>query len=419
MNVLLLAPRLPRHPWSLGATARALTDALAQRGHTITLACQAVDDAAMFERVAMVLPRAPFRQTTTDWPMGMGRFARNARRTIAHDVSLSLCRSMSADVWMPLDPTPSSWLAHVAKTRRGVVLPVALAKHAGVLAALAYELFSRLPLGARSTSTPIRRVIAIGPVAAGEAARWLASAGLDDRIVTAPYPGPPTSPSSSLDPVATPAPDASRVRALVRVPADRPLVLISALGPTGRRLEVVFQGLRLAHERRPDRAPLALVLASEAFAAHTQARRAGATDLVRILTPTARIDDCIAAADVVALPLVASRGLFESGASGRLAARALTLGTPLLAVSGTAGYDLCRSGSPTEPAAGWLVDGLTPAAFARAFERISDPDEVQRAKAAALVRAPALAFDRFVDVVESTLSLCARARLDPALDAPT
>jgi hypothetical protein len=400
VKILLIARRVSALPWTTGGLALALARALNARGHELTLLCHDLDDTRGFAGVAATRAMREFRTSTSDWPLGFPAWARSASRRVEHDVSLSLCRSVGADVWMPVEPSAGAWLE---RRRASKGLPgtlKSLTRHHGVLRAALAEAVRRPPRAAgRAGEAGIHRIVMIGQTGAGEAARHLASSGLDQRVVAAPH--------FSLLPREGVDESARRrvaARALLGIGPERRVVLASAHADAGRTLAPLMQGVLDAHRRDARLCPLLLVLAGDSVAQHTRAARLGALGVVKVIGPTRTPLTALAACDAVALPTKAPRGAFEAGATGRMAADALRAGRPLLAASGAPGYELARAMLGDNARPGVIVDTPTPESFARGLRELFEPMVYADASRAAAAIGAGLEFSGFVDVLERELA---------------
>ncbi|HMN42586.1 MAG TPA: hypothetical protein PKE29_17230 [Phycisphaerales bacterium] len=406
MNILIISGRTARHPWSAGALVARACHALAAKGHTLTLAAQSIDDESLFSSCSRLLAFDSFDQTATDWPFGFASWAAKRRRDTPHDICLSFSRVIAGDVWLPLEPSGSSWLARVRRTHSPKSLAIAVARHHGALRALASDAFFGGPPDAARSPAP--RIIATGGTSAGEASRTLHRVrGLGDRVVRVDL-------FSMIDP---PAPDQlatlrRHTRKTLRIPDHRRVLLISAPGPVGATLDGLLTAIADLARRTSDRAPLALILAKDSFALHARALRASAADHARIIGLTHRMDAALAAADAVALPHKAERGIFDSGALARLAADALRFSKPILALSGAPGYGAARLRSSQQDSPGLVVDYPTAETWSRAIRTISDDGWLERASTAAAELGAGLTFTHFADRLESVLTETAAERAE-------
>ena len=415
MRVLVLAGRIARPRWTSGHLITALCGALIARGMKVDIACRSLDDTPPTPTsplaAATSLPCFDrFCQTATEFPAGFASWAARQRRDTPHDVSLSLTRFAAADVFFPIDPTGAAWLRRALQTRPAPALARALSRHHGAFRALARETFRRLPYA--PADRPTRRILAVGPTAAAEAQRLLTPTGLADRVRTLPF-------FSALTP---PNPDhladlRTRTRALLAIPADRRVVLVSAPTPVGSVLDGLLRGIADMHTRYRGHAdvPILLILARDAFAAHAAAARTGALPHTHILTPTDHIEAPLAAADLCALATPAAIGQFEYGATGRLAADALRTGRPLIALSGASGYDLARHIFPDSSRPGLTIDTSAPDVWQRALRTACEERWLEDSSHAATRIGDTLTPEPFHAAILTALTEAAAERANPTL----
>lgn len=424
MNILIFAGRVSRQRWTTGGMVTFLCHELLARGHRLSLAVQSLDDTTPESPLAAASSIVCFdhyRQTATDFPFGFPAWTARRRRAIPHDVSLSLTRSAAADVYFPLDPTGASWLRRALDTRPITSSPHALAlallRHHGALRARARETLRRtpgplFPRAAHPHTGDIRRILAVGPTAAAEAQRLLTPTGLADRVRQLPFFSTLTPP-----PLEQRADLRARTRAALAIALERRVILVSAPAPIGPTLDAPLRALAALNTRQhaDPAAPLLLILARDSFAAHSAALRARADEHVRILGPTTRIDAALAASDLCALATPVAVGQFESGASGRLAADALRMGLPLLALSGASGYDLARHIFPDSSRPGLTLDTSAPDVWQRAFRTACEERWLSEASRAAARLGETLADEPFLGSLFAALNEAAIERTNPTL----
>lgn len=404
--MLVITGRTARQPWSNGALVARACAALAERGHTITLAAQSVDDPALFARCERIHTFESFDQTATDWPAGFASWANRQRRNVAHDVSMSFARVAGADVWLPLEPSGGAWLAQARRSLSFKSLAISVTRHHGAIRAWASDAFFVVP--PTGEDAPIRRVLAVGSTAAGETARALHRAhGLGERVLKVdPF---TMTPAGPLDQRATLR---AATRRMLDIAPDRRVVLISVPQGVGRLLDPLFTAARDLAERNLARSPILLALAKDCFALHDRAGRCAAAANVRILGLSERFDAALAASDAVALPIRAARGLFHQGGAARLGADALGHGKPLLALSGASGYGLARVKSSLGDAPGLVIDHNSPGEWGRAMAQLADDDWLGRATAAAIEIGAPMPFERFGATLEILLADTAAERAE-------
>lgn len=406
MRLLVISGRTARHPWSHGPLVAAACDAMIAHGHSVSLAAQSVDDAAMFARCEQVETFDSFDQTATDWPLGFAAWARKRRRVTAHDVSLSFSRVAAGDVWMPQEPSGAAWLARVRRSHSLPSQAIAIARHHGALRAWAFDAFLVTP--PTGEDEPIRRVLAVGSTAMGEVSRALHRArGLGERVAKVdPFGMVPRLPMEEMSRLR----DATR--AVLGIEPEQRVVLVSVPSPAGRLLDGLLVAAAAAGERDRRRAPVLLVLARDCFSLQGRAVKLGAAGQMRIMGLTHQMGAALAAADAVALPMRSARGLFENGGTTRLAADALAFGRPLLAVSGAPGYGMARLRSAAEIAPGLVIDTSSRGEWERAFSQLGNEEWLASASGAAAEIGAAMTFERFAGRLENVLGEVARERAE-------
>jgi len=408
MRVLVLSGRTARQPWTHGAIVQAICSALAARGHAVVLAAQSIDEPRAFAGCEAVHAFDSFDQTATDWPLGFATWARRRRGRIPHDVSVSLSRLVGGDVWMPLDPSAAAWLARAARSLSVPSLAIALARHCGVFRAWAGEAFFVAPI--RGDDESIRRVLAIGPARDDAARRLQRARGLGERV-------------RRVEPFAAIVPPSEtelralrdRTRAILGIAPNRRVVLVSAPRPVGKLLDPLLLAVRELALREGEGSPVMLALARDGYAVHSRAVRCAAVKSLRVMGLTERMDAALAAADMVALPIRAERGVFEQGGAGRLAADALALGRPLLALAGSVGSSLARLRSSGDDSPGIVVEQSSRELWSRALRQACEAGWAVRSAAAAREVAGTLTFERFMEALDTALHEAARERGAPAI----
>lgn len=409
MNILLTAGRLPATPWSTSGTVRLIARGMIARGHTVTIACQGVDDPAWFEG-SPVIARAAYEQNGSDWSPGFARWARRLVERDAPDVTLSVARSAWGDVWMPLEPSAAAWMGGVLESLGPVGLGKSLYKHTGALAAYGAEARRPWPLGPAGARP--RRIAVIGHAARDAARATLAAHRLETRVVALPF----FSSCRVPDQVSR-----ERARRLLRSALgardDDVLALVSCTGHVGPGVAPLFEALGRVNGRstgsaRAARAGrvLAVVLARDSYHAHDAAVRAGCAEWVRVLSTTARIEQAFAACDVACVPEQSSADEFAGGRSGRFAADALRMARPLVINAHAAGAELVlpRPGAG-EPGVVVRHDGVEPieASWARALAKAAEGPWRARAMLAAAAAGEQLGEHEFLDALEETLGAAA------------
>src|SRR5690606_30931562 len=101
MKILILAEYIEAAPWSESRWAVDLSRALVARGHEVTLACDSTHDEEAAAPATLLVRRRRRRQRERH-PLRFVRWAGRLRRTLPHDVSLSLSRLVAADARLPI-----------------------------------------------------------------------------------------------------------------------------------------------------------------------------------------------------------------------------------------------------------------------------------------------------------------------------
>ena len=389
MNVLVVAGRLPGPPWTVTGTLRLIARGLAARGHEVAIACQGVDDAQNLAPIP-VIARAPYEQNGSDWPRGLGHWARRVALRGGFDAVLSLSRCVRGDLWMPLGPTPGAWMSGLLEAHGPVGLAKALYRHAGVLAA------------PRAGERP-GRIAVIGQASRDAARSALAAQRLDTRVVALPF-------FSSLR-----APDPltrerwrAELRGAIGVRDVDTLARCPVSGMSAIRLRVLAALPRINGATARGGSCIALVLARDIYHTHDQAVRAGCAEWVRVLGPTSRIAAALAACDFALVPEPAPVGAdaFSRGDSGRFAADALRMARPVLAEPFAPGAELVRAQPPLgDPGSIVRSDGVEPVAtsWARAIGKAMDHSWRDRATLAAAAAGEQLGENGFLDALDECL----------------
>jgi len=367
MHILLVTPRLPVAPYSIGPMVGAIAHALIGRGHRLTIAADSIEDPLMFEGCGLCTHR-DFSQTSTDFPPGFERWYTLMRGRIDHDASLSFARACAADVIFPLDPTRRAWLAQNSHTRSFVGFAAHLVKHYAVF--LPHVPDTRAHAKARTlAATDLPRFSLLAPATAMERDGYRAS-----------------------------------VRAAVDVAPGRMVLVLSAPESFGSRLQALLGALAIIARDDRERAPVLLALARDTFTLRAGATRAGVLGSLRIFTPTADIRPALLAADYALAPFAARvREQPLTGALGRLVTDALWLGTPVIALARAMGADLIAARGERAATPGVLVPEETCQAWVAALRMAQDPATHISARAEAEQAALALSFAGFVAGLEGAL----------------
>lgn len=117
MRILVLAERLSNDPWLPEALAWSLLGELAERGHSITLACDATEEPSRAMGIGLVLrqrDRFCYRKHPNLGPLARWLRRTDERLAASHDAVLSLSWLCTADVWMPVGPTAMTQLLNAS-----------------------------------------------------------------------------------------------------------------------------------------------------------------------------------------------------------------------------------------------------------------------------------------------------------------
>lgn len=310
MKILILAEHIEAAPWSESRWAVDLSRALVARGHEVTLACDSTHDEEAAAPATLLVRRQRRRQRERH-PLRFVRWAGRLRRTLPHDVSLSLSRLVAADARLPIgEPAARLWWSNVR---------------------------SRSPLSA--VFEAVQHPHLPGAVVAERAA---AARGVRTLRIGGPFEPPAGSGllgfASRFD-----TPDEAafedlrrRTRAALGLSLERPVVLFSATHPERPGLAPMLEAFAALRATRRELAPVLLVAGGAGYTLQGVMRELAADGGVRHLGATSRIDAAVAAADLVAAPLAGR----SEGDTGRFIADALRLGRPVLAPGAARGAEL-------------------------------------------------------------------------------
>ena len=398
MNLLVIAGRLARRPWSAGAMAARLVNGLVERGHAVNLICECIEDEQQFARAARVIARSPCRNGDSEFPAAFAFWALARSRTIPNDASLSLTRRAAGDVWMPLTPDAAAWTASIRHTRSPISFATSMARNAGVLLDAAAQALSPIPQGPE-----IERVICTGGPCV-DAARSFAGQAIADRVVRAPL----TSELALPDEAAR-----ERLRVTSRSTlalAEHRLVLLSSfMAGSGRFLGGLLSALASLNPAPGDQnGPALIVLTEEPYAAHAAAVRARCDRHVRILGTTSNPAPLFAACDAAATCVPVGVDAFRFGSTCRFPADAIRSGRPVLALAGSSGTGALGLATPDLAVPGLVVGTPSPTDWVRAINQASDRSWLANATHAAGRLAPQLEPSRLLDVVENALQQAAQ-----------
>ncbi len=383
MRILVFGEYLFAGAWRSEAWIAMVCAALAERGRTVTLACDGGKDPAGFAPCRVIV-RRPLRTWRATSPIAFSRWARTIAATTPHDASLSFTPLARADATLPLGgalamlnlmvgamnpiavglellhqpwlPAAIAMEASLARSGGGVRLRIGLPRDSDSAAALGYA--SRLP--------------------------WVGDSVRAQRIAR------------------------SRARELLGISLRRPVLLISSVHPKRPGLEPMLHALADARaEARPALAPVALVVGRNGYSVHAAAARAGCADALRILSATDRMADALDACDLVVAPAGAAR----SEGTGRLIADALRRGRPVLADRNAPGAELLIPGPENGYAnPGLIVERRTSAAWHQVLRGGLNPDWLDAATLAAIDAGRSLSLDSFAERLEGVLHRSAERR---------
>lgn len=385
MNVLVIAGRVSSLVWSKGEVVRGVVRALLERGHSVHLVCESVDDPSAFAGCASVRAFQKYEQSSSEFPLGFAGWARRQRAMLGCDRTLSFSRVVGGQVWMPLDPAARSWIGQLLGAKGMLRSGPTMLKHAGVLATLVGQ-------SVRGTPGGVEEVVCVGAVAA-EGARQQVVGG---RVRELEFFG---EPMSSVEGSEKNGVVDDRVRASLRerigVPGASLLILVGVTGRVGPALDGLLSETATAHgPMSPIPGPTLAIVTGEQFAVHTRAVRVKADEHVRVVGMTRALGELLSACDVVALPTPSVGGAFFSGAIGRLGASALRAGKPLIAAAGAPGAELCLRRDASHVECGCVVDGSF-GSWRRALRVVSDQQWRARAGQAGMSVARGMSVERF------------------------
>ncbi len=319
MRLLAVADRVPASPWRPTHLALGVLAELARRGHRVDLLADSVEDTA-------ALPSANVKTCTAY--CHRGRVSGWALRTFigrsldesvsagrVYDAALSFTRLISSPwvlshrtprpappcVWVPLGRPASGTLSELAHLLRHPLQPEAI--------------WRRLRLTPHRLTRARLERLAAGELGPGDLAVLFSAGTPASGSPINPLPADPDRRLVVLPPVRTharPSDDAAHAlreatRAVLGIPPERAVVVVSADGASARDLLPLLQAAAALHSRSGDLAPpppTLVVLSREPGYVHDAARRAGLLAHpagVRLIPPTRRFDALLAAADLCAI----------------------------------------------------------------------------------------------------------------------
>lgn len=306
MNITILTEYVRGFVWSPTAWTADLAHALAQRGHRVTVACDGLEEPAMFAGIDLIV-RRPHRTLRGSDPLGFHNWAaslRDASLNYRADATISLTPLAPGDLWMPLSTSTMAELAPMLRAHTPVSAVLEVLARPWLPAAFLAE--SR----ARRTHPSTRILAALGQLESRGQVRAL---GFASRFT-------PHDPELRHRLRA-------QTRELLGISPDRPVVLLSAVHANRPGLSTLLAGFAGLRRRGAVNPPLLLVMGRRAHHVHRAADRANCPDGLRFLGGTARADAAFAAADLAVAPWSLSMG----SPTGRFIADSLRLGVPVLA----------------------------------------------------------------------------------------
>lgn len=425
MRILVLAERLSNDPWLPEALAWSLLGELAERGHSITLACDAAEEPARLTAMG-ILPRQRDRFCYRKQPK-LGPLARWLRRTDqrlagSHDAVLSLSWLCTADVWMPIGPTAMTQLLNA--TRRFDLrgrLPRMLCGDAVYGDTKVVPSVLRRGLAeylARTRSDRIARLsgIVVHSEAAAADARRLVSeliselASRSQSRAGAPSAASTDSPNTRIEnDVQRPMPSAARckvinaracgtgagdaaarsvvsggngsrlspmagaelrnwMRAQLGIGPGETVALVPRMNRIDRITLALFEAA--GRQRGPHKPVRLLVVCPDPFAVSRNAAAVGCT-LLTTVAPTHRFEALLLACDVGVLVDAPAKRPFFAGSAHRAAADFLRRSRPVLCLAGTGAAELI--GPVAERAAGVVLPAGDLPSWHKALATAADP----------------------------------------------
>lgn len=333
MKIAILTEYVRGFVWSHTAWAADLGHALARRGHHVTVACDGLEDPAMFTGIDLCT-RRPERTLRGSDPLGFLNWTIELREHIRADATISLTPLAPADLWMPLSPSTLAELTPSLRAHTPVSAALEILARPWLPTALIAE--ARARRGSGSFPTPV--MARLGRLESSSGARALGYASRFDR----------------------PEPEQRRTlrtqtRERLGISPDRPVVLLSAVHAKRPGLSALLAGFAGLRRRGVVNPPLLLVMGRRAHHVHRAADRANCADGLRFLGGTARADAAFAAADLAVAPWAASMG----SATGRFIADALRLGVPVVAHRHAPGAELIEPAHLGTPELGTLLEHPT------------------------------------------------------------
>ena len=385
VKLLFFAEYVRGSPITISHWASDLVRAFRNRGHEITLAIDGADDCDIFagdDRIR-VLVHNPQRDHLGANPFAFQQWAFALRERIPHDRTVSLTPLVPGELWLPLGPGAWDNVKAVLATQSPLSALSELAHQPWLLAVEAAERI------AASSTTPVL-TFGSGPTGLGYASRL-----------------PQPSESEVMEMRST-------MRELLRIPFDRPVVLISAFHAHRFGLKPFLSGFAHLCRETTDRKPLCLIIGRSGESIAEAASRAGCLDYVKMLGRTNRVIELLAAADLAAVPLAAARysrfGLKTSTVTGRFTADALRIGRPVIALNRAPGAELLQppedNSDPLGP--GWIVDSADSTQWSIGLTTAMSRPWLGHRTPAARTAGALLSMDRLIDRMEIILHAAAK-----------
>jgi len=399
VRILVLAERLSNDPWLPEALVWSLLGELAERGHFITLACDAAEDPARVAATGMDIvlrqrDRFCYRKQPQVGPLSRWLRRTDERLAGAHDAVLSLSWLCTADVWMPVGPTAMTRLLDAASRfeRRGraprmlcgdavysdtKVVPAVLRRGiAEYLARTHSDRIARLSsivVHSDAAAADARRLVGewSGGVNGRRGASDAAQAGGNEaateqgsrrpgsaapwcRVVNARACG--TAAGSAAPPggvrlsVAAGTELRNRMRAQLGIGPGETVALVPRMNRIDRGTLALFEAA--SRQRGPHKPVRLLVVCPDPFAVSRNAAAMGCT-LLTTVAPTHRFEALLLACDVGVLVDPPAKRPFFAGSAHRAAADLLRRSRPVLCLAGTGAAELI--GPAAERAAGVVL----------------------------------------------------------------
>ncbi|MDX2148889.1 MAG: glycosyltransferase [Planctomycetota bacterium] len=391
MQVLLVTEYVRRSSISISRWAVELAHGLRSRGHTVSVACDGLDDPATFEPMELHVHR-PRRSHLGANPFPFQDWVRMVREKLRHvgrlDLTVSLSPLVRGDLWLPVGPRAMDTITALVRTKKPLSAAMELV-HVPWLPAT-----SIAEMQARDHSGPPGTRLSIGPYRVSGGVGGGFGSGRAEQIIRLGY-------ASRL-----PAPDPeeqaalrSRTRELLGINPSRPVVLATAYNNERRGLQEFLEGFAQVRRERTFGIPIAILVGRAGATEQAAAIRAGCLDGVRLVGRTERIDALMAAADLVAAPL-AARDLGIT--TGRFICDALRCGRPVVALRRAPGSELLdpswRGGDPVTP--GWIIEHPDPSAWVLALNTTLSENWLAHRTPVARAAGAALSMDALLDRVE-------------------